>query len=77
MIIGKVAELKQQIKELESKIASIQKECSHPKEALDEKSGSDSGNYDPSADISWVKYHCHLCDKKWTDYFDNQGNPLA
>jgi len=52
--------------EIDKKILSIQAECSHPKEARDEKPGSNTGNYDPSADCYWITYHCTLCDKTWT-----------
>jgi hypothetical protein len=65
--IGIVFKLRLEIAGLEQKIKSIQMECSHPKEALIEKRGSNTGNYDPSSDCHWADYHCHLCDKKWRE----------
>lgn len=76
MIVGIVGQLKQQIKDLETKIKSIQDQCSHPKEALESKNGGNTGNYDPSNDCYWIDHHCHLCEKKWTDYMDRHGRPV-
>jgi len=60
-----VEEIKAKIKELEDQLEEIQDRCSHPAQAILAKNGSNTGNYDPSADSWWTDHHCRLCDKKW------------
>lgn len=55
------------IAEATAELERIQKECTHPKEGLDETARSNTGNYDPSADCYWVDFHCTLCDKRWSE----------
>lgn len=62
-----VLDLQKQIAELTLKIRQIQEECSHPKIAVTKKPGSNTGNYDPSADSYWMDCHCLLCDKTWRE----------
>jgi len=62
---GIVFKLKDEIRELQSRIESIQTSCSHPKEAVTEKPGASTGHYSPGDDSYWIDYHCHLCDKRW------------
>lgn len=71
MIVGNVQKLKTEIEALQKIIVAIQKQCSHPKEALEQKSGSNTGNYDPSSDCYWKDYICHLCEKKWREDLGN------
>lgn len=59
-----IQSLRDQIKELESKITSIQEECSHPKLCLIENNRASTGNWD-QVDYYWTEFHCTLCDKKW------------
>ena len=43
----------------------LQSKCTHPDVTKEYK--SNTGNYDPSADRYWINFHCHVCDKKWTE----------
>lgn len=61
-----IHKLNEQIKELQNKIKLIQAQCSHPESALKKEYRSDTGNYDPTADSSWTKYTCELCERVWT-----------
>jgi hypothetical protein len=58
-----IDQLRLQIQSLSSQIESIQNECSHPKAAVTEKNGANTGGYD--RDVYWVDKHCRLCDKQW------------
>lgn len=62
-----IKKLKDSISILQSKIEAKQNKCKHPKKTLTEKTGSDVGNWDRSADSWWIDYHCGVCDKKWTE----------
>lgn len=62
-----IKEYREEIVALQTKIAKIQDKCNHPKEATTKKHGSNTGNYDPSADCYWTDFHCKLCDKQWTE----------
>lgn len=59
----KLFEKKQKI---DRKIKNLQATCTHPEEVLTFKYGSNTGNYDPSADLYWTDYTCGVCGKKWT-----------
>lgn len=76
-IIGSVERLEKEMQVLADQIALIQSKCSHPKEAVEKKHGSNAGNYDPSADCYWIDYSCHLCKKKWTEMTDKNGKVLG
>lgn len=65
-----VKDIQLEIEKLEKKIERIQEACSHPEDCMTEEYGSNTGNYDPSADCYWTTYHCGLCDKSWTEYKD-------
>lgn len=60
-----VQQLREEIAERQAKISEIQEQCSHPEAAVTKKHGSNTGNYDPSADCYWTDFHCSLCDKRW------------
>ena len=62
--------MKQSIKKLylaiekyQNRIKKIQGHCTHPN--VENKHGSNTGNYDPSCDIYWTDHHCPDCDKRW------------
>jgi len=60
-----VEKYKQEIKDIESSIASIQTLCSHPEEAVTKVHKGSTGNpYE--ANEYWTNFHCELCDKRWT-----------
>lgn len=61
-----VDKLKKEIEELDKKIVTIQNQCSHPEMAVLKVHGSNTGNYDPTADCYWTDFTCGLCHKKWT-----------
>lgn len=61
-----VRDLQEEIEKLRAQIKEIQDQCSHPEAALTKTYGSNTGNYDPSADGYWIDYTCGLCGKKWT-----------
>ncbi len=46
----------------------LQALCVHPAHAVQIEHGSNTGNYDPSADSYWTDYKCCLCDKRWTEH---------
>jgi hypothetical protein len=65
--VSQIPELVRQIKELESRIYDIQKECVHPPDALTKKAKSDTGNWCVSDDRYWYECKCSLCGKWWTE----------
>ena len=58
-----VNDLMEEMSRVTEKLTAIQDNCSHP--YIEWKYGSNTGNYDPSADAYWTEYHCKLCDKRW------------
>jgi hypothetical protein len=62
-----IAELKEEISKLQTKIQSIQGNCNHPEEALTFVYKSDIGNWDRNEDSYWTNYTCNLCEKKWSE----------
>lgn len=52
-----------QIDALEQEIYALQASCPHTH--VDTKYGSNTGNYDPTADSYWIDFHCTDCDKRW------------
>lgn len=61
------------IAEQQMLIAAIQENCSHPKEALTFKYGSNTGNWDPHDDCYWTDYECGLCEKRWSEEGSNSS----
>jgi len=60
-----------EINKIKIKISEVQKSCTHPEEyKIRTGGGANTGNYDPSSDCYWSNYHCELCNKKWTEYYD-------
>lgn len=57
--------IQKKIEELQEKLKILQLECGHT-EAI-QKPGSNTGNYDPSADIYWIDFYCPDCLKKWSE----------
>lgn len=49
---------------LTAALQALQEECKHPN--AEKKYGSNTGNYDPSADCYWTDFRCHDCGKVWT-----------
>lgn len=45
-------------------VAMLQQTCQHP--TPEKKYGSNTGNYDPTADIYWIDYTCHDCGHRWS-----------
>lgn len=68
MIFRRIRLIDKQISGLLEIKKELQKNCTHPKELLEIKSGGSSGNYDPSADLYWKDYSCNNCQQKWTIY---------
>jgi hypothetical protein len=56
---------KEKIKHSQKLIQMWQSECSHDKKHLELKYGSNTGNYDPSADSYWTNIECKVCGKTW------------
>lgn len=48
-------------------LLELQNECTHPKETVEKKYGSNTGNYDPHQDCYWTDFKCGICDKMWTE----------
>ena len=43
----------------------LQEKCEH--EEVNVQPGSNTGNYDPTADSYWYDYICRSCDKRWRE----------
>jgi hypothetical protein len=64
-ISRRVAELKHGMELAQKEINRIQDVlCDHSNK--EGTHGSNTGNYDPSADCYWVQYACPDCKKRWT-----------
>lgn len=59
--------LREEIAELQSKIATIQALCSHPAPVVTKEHHANTGNYDPTCDRYWTTFRCGLCEKFWTE----------
>ena len=60
--------LLEEIAVINTKITSIQDQCSHPEEGRTKKHGSNAGGYDdPRYDKYWTDFTCTLCKKRWTE----------
>lgn len=60
-----VYKLYNDIEKIKKRISKIQEKCEHPKHSVKSINGSNTGNYDPSADSWWTDHHCSICNKKW------------
>ena len=58
--------IESEIETLRKFLKALQEKCKHKN--LETKYGSNSGNYDPSADCYWIDYYCPDCNKKWRVY---------
>lgn len=54
----------EKIKQFKIEIEYIQKKCQHKNKIT--TYDASVGNYDPSADRYWEKYHCQDCNKYWS-----------
>lgn len=56
---------------LTQELHALQKACPH----IDKTGvyGSNTGNYDPSADCYWISVNCHDCGRTWSIYSDEPG----
>lgn len=68
-----VLKIREQQKALDTKLASIQKACSHPEDARTKTYSGDSGYWDKNDDWTATTHHCGLCDKRWTITKDGYG----
>lgn len=57
----KIQDLQTMITSAKNLIAEEQKKCPHKN--VKTKTGSNTGNYDPSSDCYWVDVECHDCGK--------------
>ena len=48
---------------LQLQLHTLQELCQHPN--ADKKHLGNTGNYDPSADVSWIDWRCPDCAKQW------------
>lgn len=60
-----VERLQTEIRERNRQLLAIQEQCNHPPAARKTEAGSNTGNYDPTADEYWYDHHCGLCGKFW------------
>lgn len=49
--------------ELNNKISAYQQKCKHS--SFTKKHGSNTGNYDPTADCYWTECECNDCGHWW------------
>jgi len=56
--------LTKKIETAQEQIRQLQASCPHPD--VQKKYGSNTGNYDPSADSYWIDWNCPDCGKRWT-----------
>ena len=57
--------IKKSIFELELRLRKIQDNCKHDR--TEKEWGASTGNYDPSSDRYWTKFHYLECDKRWSE----------
>lgn len=50
-------------------IEQLQAECQHPSDRVTKECGANQGNL-LDKDIFWRSYHCEICDKRWTEYYE-------
>lgn len=62
---GQVQHFKARKERAQDCINQLQNICIHPKETLEKKHGSNTGNYDPSCDYYWTEFYCLICEKDW------------
>jgi hypothetical protein len=58
-----MAVLRKRVSLISKSIEKLRAICQHPNAT--KKHGSNTGNYDPSADIYWIDVHCPDCGKIW------------
>lgn len=57
------SELEELIAENQKKLDELRARCLHPTKTT--TAGSNTGNYDPSADSYWYDHDCPDCGKRW------------
>lgn len=60
-----IARLMKKREQLWEDIRSLQDSCEHPIAMVTKKHGSNTGNYDPSADCYWTDFYCDKCGRGW------------
>lgn len=65
-IHNQVIQHMEQISNSRQQITDLQGKCTHPKCCVEEKPGSNTGNWSPSDDCYWTDYFCSNCKKRWT-----------
>jgi hypothetical protein len=58
--------LYRKIDRLEKEVSNLQESCTHPN--VKKTWGGNTGNYDPSADKTWILHECPDCDKVWKEF---------
>jgi hypothetical protein len=61
----KLAGIDRRSEKLDGELAKLQATCQHP--GLTKKHGSNTGNYDPTADSYWIDFHCPDCRARWRE----------
>lgn len=56
---------KKHITPLKKRREALVAACPHPNERVDKVFKSNTGNYDPSADIYWAELSCRDCGTHW------------
>lgn len=64
-IATKVQRIIEKREDLLKQLMVLQEECTHPN--VHKKGGSNTGNYDPSADAYWWTFNCPDCIKYWRE----------
>lgn len=63
-IVRMHGEIRRRIEAANRDMMQLQALCQHPD--AEKKHGSNTGNYDPSADSYWTDYNCPDCSKRWS-----------
>lgn len=62
--MSKISQIKEQIESLQKELQTLKKVCKHTRVIYNH--GSNTGNYDPSADCYWLDVECIDCGKRMT-----------
>lgn len=62
-IAAKLKRIRKKIESSIKELRALQSECKHPN--VNKKYGSNTGNYDPTADCYWIDFNCPDCEKTW------------
>jgi len=64
-ISDKVKKIKLLQSFLDEQLNALQDQCPH--DNVEKKYGSNTGNYDPSADCYWIDFYCPDCEYRWRE----------